>query len=99
MTKDDFIAIMRYLVSLFLQEGYLDDIDHLGNRRVRSVGELLGNQFSLGLTRMARTIRERLSLARHGRNHAPGSGQRPHGVRRSSRRSSDRRSCPSSWIR
>ncbi len=62
MTKDDFIAIMRYLVSLFLQEGYLDDIDHLGNRRVRSVGELLGNQFSLGLTRMARTIRERLSL-------------------------------------
>jgi DNA-directed RNA polymerase subunit beta len=62
MTKDDFIAIMKYLVSLFLQEGYLDDIDHLGNRRVRSVGELLGNQFSLGLTRMARTIRERLSL-------------------------------------
>ncbi len=62
MTKDDFIAIMRYLVSLFMQDGFLDDIDHLGNRRVRSVGELLGNQFSLGLTRMARTIRERLSL-------------------------------------
>ena len=62
MTKDDFIAIMKYLVSLYLQEGVLDDIDHLGNRRVRSVGELLGNQFSLGLTRMARTIRERLSL-------------------------------------
>ncbi|HLP43273.1 MAG TPA: DNA-directed RNA polymerase subunit beta, partial [Fibrobacteria bacterium] len=62
MTKEDFIAIMRYLVSLYLQEGVLDDIDHLGNRRVRSVGELLGNQFSLGLTRMARTIRERLSL-------------------------------------
>ena len=62
MTKDDFTAIMRYLVSLHLQEGVLDDIDHLGNRRVRSVGELLGNQFSLGLTRMARTIRERLSL-------------------------------------
>jgi DNA-directed RNA polymerase subunit beta len=41
MTKDDFIAIMKYLVSLYLQEGVLDDIDHLGNRRVRSVGELL----------------------------------------------------------
>ncbi len=62
MTKEDFIAIIKYLISLFAQEGFLDDIDHLGNRRVRSVGELLGNQFSLGLTRMSRTIRERLSL-------------------------------------
>jgi DNA-directed RNA polymerase subunit beta len=62
LTKDDFLAIMRYMVGLYGNEGGLDDIDHLGNRRVRSVGELLGNQFSLGLTRMARTIRERLSL-------------------------------------
>jgi DNA-directed RNA polymerase subunit beta len=62
LTKDDFLAIMRYMVGLYENEGGLDDIDHLGNRRVRSVGELLGNQFSLGLTRMARTIRERLSL-------------------------------------
>ena len=62
MTKDDFLAIMRYMTSLFENKGILDDIDHLGNRRVRSVGELLGNQFSLGLTRMSRTIRERLSL-------------------------------------
>ncbi len=62
MTQDDFLAIMRYLTGLFENQGILDDIDHLGNRRVRSVGELLGNQFSLGLTRMSRTIRERLSL-------------------------------------
>ncbi len=62
LTKDDFLAIMRYLTGLFENQGILDDIDHLGNRRVRSVGELLGNQFSLGLTRMSRTIRERLSL-------------------------------------
>jgi len=62
LTKEDFLAIMRYLNGLYQNDGILDDIDHLGNRRVRSVGELLGNQFSLGLTRMARTIRERLSL-------------------------------------
>ncbi len=62
LTKFDFLAIMRYMIGLYANEGGLDDIDHLGNRRVRSVGELLGNQFSLGLTRMARTIRERLSL-------------------------------------
>ncbi len=62
LTNEDFLAIMKYMTGLYAQEGYLDDIDHLGNRRVRSVGELLGNQFSLGLTRMARTIRERLSL-------------------------------------
>jgi DNA-directed RNA polymerase subunit beta len=62
LTKEDFLAIMRYLNGLYQNDGFLDDIDHLGNRRVRSVGELLGNQFSLGLTRMARTIRERLSL-------------------------------------
>ena len=62
MTEEDFLAIMNYLVSLHLKTGHLDDIDHLGNRRVRSVGELIQEQFALGLTRMARTIRERLSL-------------------------------------
>ncbi|MFC1584728.1 DNA-directed RNA polymerase subunit beta [Fibrobacterota bacterium] len=62
MTEMDFLAIMKYLISLFIQEGTLDDIDHLGNRRIRSVGELIQEQFALGLTRMARTIRERLSL-------------------------------------
>lgn len=59
---EDFLAIIRYLLQLRMGQGNTDDIDHLGNRRVRLVGELLANQFSIGLTRMARTIRERMSL-------------------------------------
>ena len=59
---EDFLKVVRNLVDLFRGEGFTDDIDHLGNRRIRSVGELLGNQFSIGLSRMARTIRERMSL-------------------------------------
>ncbi len=59
---DDFIKVIEYLIRLALGEGFIDDIDHLGNRRVRSVGELLSKQFSIGLARMARTIRERMSL-------------------------------------
>ena len=59
---EDFIRVIEYLVMLFKGEGYTDDIDHLGNRRIRSVGELLANQFSIGLSRMVRTIRERMSL-------------------------------------
>ncbi|GJM43359.1 MAG: DNA-directed RNA polymerase subunit beta [Gemmatimonadota bacterium] len=62
LTHEDFLAIIRYLVGLRAGEGYTDDIDHLGNRRIRSVGELLANQFSVGLSRMARIIRERMSL-------------------------------------
>ena len=62
LTKDDFIAIIRYLLVLRRGEGYTDDIDHLGNRRARTVGELLSQQFSVGLSRMARTARERMSL-------------------------------------
>jgi DNA-directed RNA polymerase subunit beta len=62
LTHDDFLAIIRYLVSLRQGDGFTDDIDHLGNRRIRSVGELLSNQFSVGLSRMARIIRERMSL-------------------------------------
>ena len=59
---EDFMTIIRYLLGLRVGQGNTDDIDHLGNRRVRLVGELLANQFSIGLTRMARTIRERMSL-------------------------------------
>ena len=59
---DDFIKVIDYLLTLAMGEGFTDDIDHLGNRRVRSVGELLSKQFSIGLARMARTIRERMSL-------------------------------------
>ena len=54
--------MIRYLVNLKLGKGEIDDIDHLGNRRVRSVGELLENQFRLGLVRMERSIKERMNL-------------------------------------
>jgi len=62
LDKDDFLAILRYLIGLRNGRGHTDDIDHLGNRRARSVGELVGNLFSVGLSRVARSIRERLSL-------------------------------------
>jgi len=60
--NQDFVAITKYLVGLCNDAGFTDDIDHLGNRRARTVGELMSNLFSVGLSRVARTIRERLSL-------------------------------------
>ena len=64
ITKEDIIAAIEYLLHLINgEEGYTpDDIDHLGNRRIRSVGELLQNQFRIGLTRMERVIRERMTI-------------------------------------
>jgi DNA-directed RNA polymerase subunit beta len=62
LTKEDFVAIVRYLIDLNEGRGYTDDIDHLGNRRVRTVGELIANQFSVGLSRMARLVKERMSI-------------------------------------
>jgi DNA-directed RNA polymerase subunit beta len=62
LTKEDVVESLKYMIRLNAGSGYFDDIDHLGNRRVRSVGELLAAQFAVGLTRMVRTIRERLSL-------------------------------------
>jgi DNA-directed RNA polymerase subunit beta len=62
LTQEDFIAIVRYLIELHEGRGFIDDIDHLGNRRVRSVGELIANQFSVGLSRMARLVKERMSI-------------------------------------
>ena len=64
LTREDFTSIIKYMLGLSIeQEGYYtDDIDHLGNRRVRTVGELLANQFNVGLSRLARTIKERMSL-------------------------------------
>jgi len=62
LTKEDIMAVVKHLIRLKDQRGEPDDIDHLGNRRVRSVGELLENQFRIGLVRMARTIKERMSF-------------------------------------
>ena len=62
LTKEDFVAAIDYLIKLNFDEAQIDDIDHLGNRRVRSVGELLQNQFRLGLSRIERIIRERMTL-------------------------------------
>ncbi len=62
LTKEDIIAIINYLIDLQQGKKTVDDIDHLGNRRVRTVGEQIGQQFNIGLARMSRTIRERLSL-------------------------------------
>ena len=62
LTAQDMVEVIRYLVNLKLGKGEIDDIDHLGNRRVRSVGELLENQFRLGLVRMERSIKERMNL-------------------------------------
>ncbi|HON19299.1 MAG TPA: DNA-directed RNA polymerase subunit beta, partial [Salinivirgaceae bacterium] len=62
LTKEDIIAIIRYLIELSNSKADVDDIDHLSNRRVRTVGEQLYNQFSVGLARMARTIKERMNV-------------------------------------
>ncbi len=62
LTKDDILEVVRYLIDLRNGKGAIDDIDHLGNRRVRTVGELLENQYRIGLVRMERAIKERMSL-------------------------------------
>ena len=62
LTKEDIVAIVKYLIDLQQGKRNVDDIDHLGNRRVRTVGEQLAQQFNIGLSRMTRTIRERMNL-------------------------------------
>ena len=62
LTKEDFIGAMKYLITLRKGEGILDDIDHLGSRRVRTVGELLANQCRVGLARTERLVKERMTL-------------------------------------
>ena len=62
LTREDIIASIEYLINLTYEEGTLDDIDHLGNRRIRSVGELLQNQFRVGLSRIERIVKERMTL-------------------------------------
>ncbi|MDE7334947.1 MAG: DNA-directed RNA polymerase subunit beta [Muribaculaceae bacterium] len=62
LTQEDIVAIIKYLIELINSKADVDDIDHLSNRRVRTVGEQLYNQFSVGLARMSRTIRERMNV-------------------------------------
>jgi DNA-directed RNA polymerase subunit beta len=62
LTKQDIIEIIKYLIELINSHADVDDIDHLSNRRVRTVGEQLSNQFAIGLARMSRTIRERMNV-------------------------------------
>ncbi len=62
LTKEDIIKIIKYLIELINSKAQVDDIDHLSNRRVRTVGEQLANQFAIGLARMSRTIRERMNV-------------------------------------
>jgi DNA-directed RNA polymerase subunit beta len=68
LTKRDILETVRYLIELKNgKQGDVDDIDHLGNRRVRAVGELLENQYRIGLVRMERAIKERMSVSRSSR--------------------------------
>ena len=62
LTKRDILEVVRYLVELKNGRGHIDDIDHLGNRRVRAVGELLENQYRIGLVRMERAVKERMTV-------------------------------------
>lgn len=62
LTMEDMVAVVNYMIGLMLGVGKVDDIDHLGNRRLKSVGELLQNQFRIGLSRMERVVRERMTI-------------------------------------
>jgi DNA-directed RNA polymerase subunit beta len=62
LTNEDIVSAIDYLVNLNYDDGRVDDIDHLGNRRIRAVGELLQNQFRVGLTRLERIVKERMTL-------------------------------------
>ena len=63
LTREDILKVVQYLIGLKNNKGEVDDIDHLGNRRVRAVGELLENQYRIGLVRMEKAIKERMSLS------------------------------------
>ena len=85
LRKEDILAVLKTLVDLRDGRGEIDDIDNLGNRRVRSVGELMENQYRVGLLRMERAIKERMSLGRDRHGHAAGPDQRQAGGGRGAR--------------
>ena len=85
LRREDILAVIKTLVDLRDGKGEIDDIDHLGNRRVRSVGELMENQYRVGLLRMERAIKERMSLGRYRHGDAAGSDQRQAGGGRRAR--------------
>ena len=85
ITKDDIFSSINYLVCLSHDIGTTDDIDHLGNRRLRSVGELLQNQFRIGFSRMDKIVKERMNIQDQRNAHARGSYQH------TSRRDRDKR--------
>ena len=98
ITLEDIFASINYVIHLDYGYGNVDDIDHLGNRRIRSVGELLQNQFRIGLSRMERVVRERMTT----QDLAVVTPQALINVRllqRQSRNSSAALSCLSSWTR
>jgi DNA-directed RNA polymerase subunit beta len=98
LSNDDIISVIRILVELRNGRGEIDDIDHLGNRRVRSVGELAENQFRAGLVRVERAVKERLSQAESD-NLMPHDLINAKPISAADRNSSVRASCPSSWTR
>ena len=85
LRKEDIVAVVKTLVDLKDGKGEIDDIDNLGNRRVRSVGELLENQYRVGLLRMERAVKERMSLGRRLDRHAQRPDQRQAGGGRGAR--------------
>ena len=85
LRKEDILAIVKALADLRDGRGEIDDIDNLGNRRVRSVGELMENQFRVGLLRMERAIKERMSRRRYRHGHAARPDQRQAGGGRGAR--------------
>ena len=99
LRSEDILAVVKVLVDLRDGRGEIDDIDHLGNRRVRSVGELMENQYRVGLLRMERAISERMTLGRHRHGDAARPDQRQAGGGRGARVLRLARSSRSSWTR
>ncbi len=79
LRREDILEVVKTLVNLKDGKGEIDDIDNLGNRRVRSVGELLENQYRVGLLRMERAVKERMSVGRYRHRHAQRPDQRQAG--------------------